>query len=145
MSIENRTAAPVAPLSEMKRRLLETYLRGEVPPGSQILDPIPRRPAGAAAPLSAGQHQIWLHSQIAPELPLYNEPLTVHRIGPLDVAALEWSLREILRRHEAWRTTVDLVDGEPFQVVREAPPIPLRPAERRWLPEAGREPEALRL
>src|SRR5207249_6447383 len=81
----------------------------------------------------------------APELPLYNEPLTVHRIGPLDVAALEWSLREILLRHEAWRTTVDLVDGEPFQVVREAPPIALRPVDLRWLPEAEREPEALRL
>jgi len=145
MSIENRTATPVAPLSEMKRRLLETYLRGEVPPGSKVRDPIPRRPAGAAAPLSAGQHQIWLHSQIAPELPLYNEPLTVHRIGPLDVAALEWSLREILRRHEAWRTSIRLVDGEPFQVVREAPRIALRAVDLRSLPEAEREPEALRL
>src|SRR2546426_1118529 len=145
MSIESQPAVPDAPLSEQKRRLLEKYLRGDVPPSPGAHDLIPRRPAGLAAPLSAGQHQIWLHSQMAPGLPLYNEPLTVHRIGPLDVAALEWSLCEILRRHEAWRTTVAVVGGEPVQVVQPVPRIALPVVDLRSLPETEREPEALRL
>src|SRR5438093_1265665 len=145
MSIESQPAVPDAPLSEQKRRLLEKYLRGDVPPTPGAHDLIPRRPAGMAAPLSAGQHQIWLHSQMAPGLPLYNEPLTVHRIGPLDVAALEWSLCEILRRHEAWRTTVAVVGGEPVQVVQAVPRVALPVVDLRSLPEIEREPEALRL
>ena len=36
---------------------------------------------------------------------LYNEPLTVRHHGPLDVRVLEQALSEIVRRHEAWRTT----------------------------------------
>jgi len=145
MSIESQPAVPDAPLSEQKRRLLEKYLRGDVPSSPGAHDLIPRRPAGLAAPLSAGQHQIWLHSQMAPGLPLYNEPLTVHRIGPLDVAALEWSLCEILRRHEAWRTTVAVVGGEPVQVVQAVPRVALPVVDLRSLPEIEREPEALRL
>src|SRR5882672_5830274 len=145
MSIAKPPAAPDVRLSESKRRLLEKYLRGEVPSSPNAHDFIPRRPAGAPAPLSAGQHQIWLHSQIAPGLPLYNEPLTVHRVGRLDVAGLEWSLSEILRRHEAWRTTVAVVEGEPVQVVQSVPKVALPVVDLRSLPEAEREPVALRL
>src|SRR2546426_10631158 len=105
MSIESQPAVPDAPLSEQKRRLLEKYLRGDVPSSPGAHDLIPRRPAGLAAPLSAGQHQTWLPSQMAPGLPLYNQPLTVHRTGPLDVAAPEWGLCEIPPRAGAWRAT----------------------------------------
>src|SRR5947208_2645215 len=138
------STAPV-PLSESKRRLLEKYLRGDRGRGPERQDPIPPRPAGARSPLSAGQHQIWLHSQLAPDQPLYNEPLTVHRRGPLDVGALAWSLREILGRHEAWRTTVEVVDGEPVQVVHDPPEVVLPVEDLRPLAEADREAEAQRL
>src|SRR2546426_7472083 len=146
MPIEAPPAASSGtPLSESKRRLLEKYLRGDVPGTQEVRDVIPRRSTGVNPPLSVGQHQIWLHSQIAPGLPLYNEPMTVHRTGPLDMPALEWSLGEILRRQEIWRTTVVLVDGEPVQVVRPAAAFSLPVVDLRSLPGAAREPEALRL
>ncbi len=146
MPIEAPPAASSGtPLSESKRRLLEKYRRGDVSETQAVRDVISRRPAGVNPPLSVGQHQIWLHSQIAPELPLYNEPMTVHRTGLLDVPALEGSLGEILKRHEIWRTTLAVVDGEPVQVVQPAAAFSLPVVDLRSLPGAAREAEALRL
>ncbi len=38
---------------------------------------------------------------------IYNEPITIHRHGELDRSALARSFFEIVRRHEAWRTTFE--------------------------------------
>src|ERR1700687_4898520 len=76
---------------------------------------------GDVAPLSFAQQQIWLHAQMVPgRIPIYNEPVTIHRHGMLDVPALERALTEIVRRHEAWRTTFSPGDGEPIQVIQPA-------------------------
>ncbi|OLE50111.1 MAG: hypothetical protein AUI36_19705 [Cyanobacteria bacterium 13_1_40CM_2_61_4] len=71
--------------------------------------------------------------------------MTVHRKGSLDVPAFERSFNEIIRRHEAWRTTFTTVDRRPVQVVNPAPTLRLPVVDLRGLPEAEREPEALRL
>ncbi len=97
------------------------------------------------APLSFAQQQIWLHAQLVPEIPIYNEPVTIHRRGRLDVALLERTLTEILRRHEAWRTVFVLNNGEPMQVIQPVTPIKLRTVDLRHLPPAERESEAQRL
>ena len=98
-----------------------------------------------SAPLSFAQQQIWLHAQLVPEIPIYNEPVTIHRRGRLDVAVLERTLTEIVRRHEAWRTHFVLTNGEPVQVVQPVTPIQLRTVDLRHLPAAEREAEAKRL
>ena len=103
------------------------------------------RPRGARAPLSAAQQQIWLHAHLAPELPLYNEPFTIRRRGSLDVAALEAALGEIVRRHEAWRTTVQVDGSHPVQVVQPAAAIHLPVVDLSGMPVAAREAEAARL
>src|SRR5438067_6932834 len=102
------------PLSEAKRKLLENYLNGNAPQATPAAS-IQRRASAGPAPLSFGQEQVWLHTQMAAGFPIYNEPVTVHRNGPLDVGALERSLSEILRRHEAWRTSFQVVNGELMQ------------------------------
>ena len=59
---------------------------------------------------------LW-HEQLAPGS--FNLPALVRRYrGPLDVAALEGALGELVRRHEPLRTTFDLGGPEPRQVVR---------------------------
>jgi amino acid adenylation domain-containing protein len=129
---------------DAKRKLLEKYLRGElgVRPASQQ---IPRRTPGQPIPLSHAQEQVWLHAQMVPELPLYNEPVTIHYAGPLDGSALERGFNEILHRHEAWRTSFRVVDGEPVQEVHENLSVSLPVLDLRHLPREQRNTVALQI
>ncbi len=130
-----------AALSEARRKLLEQYIQAGA--GASEADRIPRRQSDAPAPLSAAQQQVWVHAQLAPDLPIYNEPMTVHRRGPLDQGVLERSIVEILRRHEMWRSTFDVVDGQPVQVVQPPPASLALPfIDLRGVPEGEREAQA---
>ena len=55
-------------------------------------------------PLSAGQRRLWFLDQFEPGIH-YNENFNVRLKGALNVPALERTLQEILRRHEATRAT----------------------------------------
>ncbi len=74
------------------------------------------RPA-AKAPLSPGQEQVWFHAQLAGSAPAYNESVTIHKRGPLDLAVLERCFNEIARRHEIWRSAFPTADGKAVQRV----------------------------
>ena len=107
---------------------------------------IRRRIPATSAPLSLAQQQIWLNAQKTGVPPFYNESITIHRRGSIDPAVLERSLIEIVRRHEAWRTTFDVLDGEPVQIIHPAPTWFLLPiVDLRALPESERMVEAERL
>ncbi|MGB8989307.1 MAG: condensation domain-containing protein, partial [Candidatus Sulfotelmatobacter sp.] len=130
--------------SDAKRKLLEKYSRGELashPAAGQI----PRRQPGEIVPLSYAQEQLWLHAQLAPEIPLYNEPVTIHYSGPLNVSALERAFNEILRRHEAWRTCFTVVDGQPVQEVKENLSVSLPVIDLRDLPREQCDTRAIAL
>jgi hypothetical protein len=131
-----------AQYSEAKKHLLERRLRGELGlrPSTQA---IPPRKPGQTIPLSYAQEQVWLHAQLAGDFPLYNEPVTIHYSGALNVAALEESFNEILRRHEAWRTFFSVVDGQPAQEVVPNLSISLPVLDLRNLPQAERNAAAL--
>jgi surfactin family lipopeptide synthetase A len=131
-------------ISEQKRKLLERYLQ-QRSEEAYVPAAIPRRAPGAKIPLTFAQQQVWLHAQLAPHLPVYNEPFTVHRKGPFDIGALERSFTEIIRRHEAWRTTFATVDGEPVQVVHPPFEIKLPLVDLRTLPQSERVAAALQL
>jgi hypothetical protein len=103
-----------------------------------------RRPAGEIAPASFGQEQIWLHSQLAPELPLYTESLTIRHNGALDPEALFASFKEVVRRHEIWRTTFRWSHDQLIQQVQDGEPS-IRGTDLRHLPDREREAAALRL
>ena len=105
------------------------------------------RPAvkGNAPPLSFAQQQIWLHAQLVPGLPIYNEPVTLRRQGTLDATALGRALSEIVRRHEAWRTIFVPVDGEPVQVVQPPVPVLVPQVDLSHISESEKEAEARRL
>lgn len=134
-------------LSEAKSKLLEKYERGELSQSQSAVNPIKRRPAGEHPPLSLVQEQVWLRDFSMSGVPLfYNESVTMHRMGPLDVPVLERVFTEIIRRHEIWRTTFDVVDGHPVQVIHPEPSLVRVPlVDLRGFPEETREAEALRL
>ena len=133
-------------LSAVKRKLFEKYLGGKLPVDENPALPISPRPANVPAPLSFSQEQVWDHCQFAGNVPLYNEPITIYRRGLLNVSVLERCLVELILRHEALRTTFDVVAGRPVQIVHPSPgSFPLAIADLRHREEPDREQEAARL
>ena len=110
--------------TEAKHALLEKYL-SKVRSQPLPTNTIPRRATQSVAPLSYGQQQMWLLSQLIPDAPVYIKTVLVNLPGPLNVVALERSFNEIIQRHEAWRTNFSLVDGEPMQVIHPTLTLPL--------------------
>jgi len=132
--------------SQAKRKLLEKQLRGDRGGTCKSRVAIPLRNPAEPAPLSFAQQQIWAHAQLKPEIPIYNEPITIGRAGPLNAFALEQSLLEIVRRHEILRTTFEVIDEQPVQIVHTPPDrFNLPVVDLRGIPEAHRGAEALRI
>lgn len=68
-------------------------------------------------PLSFAQQRLWYLSQLGFANVAYNVPFAWKITGPLNSDALESSLNEIIRRHEALRTNFISIDGEARQYV----------------------------
>ncbi|HXM56498.1 MAG TPA: amino acid adenylation domain-containing protein [Candidatus Dormibacteraeota bacterium] len=77
-------------------------------------------PPPALFPASHGQRQLWAVQQLAPEVPAYNLPVALRLEGELDASALRTALVHLVRRHDAFRTSLGWGDGELVQQV--APP-----------------------
>lgn len=69
-------------------------------------------------------------------------PGTLHLVGRLDAAALEFSLSELTRRHEILRTRLLERDGEPVQLIEPAVELPFEVDDLRALPPGQREARA---
>ncbi len=113
-------------------------------PGLQA-PPIVPIPRDRDLPLSYSQQRLWFFEQLIPGIALSNESADIRLPGLKNITALEQSFNEIIRRHEIWRTTFEIIDGQPVQVIHPAPYIPLSVIDLRSLPAAEREAEALRL
>jgi amino acid adenylation domain-containing protein len=114
-------------------------MRGIGPHSEQAIHP--RNPS-AKIPLSAEQRQVWLHALQQPDLPVYNEPSSIYKYGRFDLRILEASFNEILRRHEAWRTSFSS-DGD--QIVHGDVHVSLPFVDISGLSPAENEAEALRI
>jgi amino acid adenylation domain-containing protein len=93
-------------------------------------------------PLSFAQQRLWFMDQLEPNNPLYNVSHITRMYGALQVAALEQSLNEIVRRHEALRTTFRAVNEKPIQVIRPSLPLALAITDLSSLPPSEREAQA---
>src|SRR4029077_19944789 len=71
----------------------------------QTLPPLGRAPRDSSLALSFAQERLWFLDQLAPGSAAYNLPAAVRLRGDLSGAALAAALTEIVRRHEALRTT----------------------------------------
>ena len=107
--------------------------------------PIKRASRQGELPLSFAQQRLWFLDQLQPGNPAYNIPAAVRLKGALNVAVLEQTFQEIIKRHEALRTTFNSVEGRPTQIIISSFNFTLPIVNLRELSQAEREAEAMRL
>jgi amino acid adenylation domain-containing protein len=70
------------------------------------------------APLSFAQQRLWFLDQLEPGSPQYNVHSVVRLQGRVDVEALEQGFEFMVQRHETLRTTFQVQNGTPVQVIQ---------------------------
>src|SRR6266481_2108291 len=70
-----------------------------------------------AFPASFTQERLWLLDQMEPGNPAYNICGAIRLRGKLNIPALHNGLKEVVRRHEALRTTFRNIDGQVMQII----------------------------
>jgi amino acid adenylation domain-containing protein len=144
--LSNPTTQPsLANISDAKRALLQKYLRGEVDDDLTLSRSIARRSSASAPRLSFAQERLWFLDQLMPASPVFNVPIAVRLSTPVDLSALQLSLKEIARRHEVFRTTFITTDGKPEPVISADLDLQLAVVDLTTLRESERETEARRL
>ncbi|MCG3161077.1 MAG: Linear gramicidin synthase subunit D [Acidobacteria bacterium] len=119
---------------------IEMALAAKSESGIPPLRPAPR---DQDLPLSFAQERLWFLDQLTPGAASYNIAEAYRLSGPLNVDALERSLNEIVRRHEALRTTFATVDSRPVQMVAPELRLNLPVIDLRGTPERKIEAERL--
>src|SRR5207302_6899819 len=121
---------------------VEAGLRG----GSQSSAPaLLAQRRGTRVPLSFAQQRLWFLEQLDPNGVAYLIPSAQRVRGPLQVAAFERSVQEVVWRHESLRTTFQWEGSEPVQEVAERRAVRLPVLDLSGLGEGEREREAQRL
>ncbi len=115
------------------RGLARVIERGRGHPMPAHYTGIPARSLSQAAP-SSSQLRVWLQEQLRPGQPTFNVPTAYALRGELDVAALHAALAGLVARHEVLRTSFDVVDGRPLQVIHQSVEVDLPVVDARGLP-----------
>jgi hypothetical protein len=136
----------VAELSPAKRQLLLQRLKKEAAGKAQersdapAFVPVERN---GDMPLSFAQQRLWFLDQLDPGNPFYNITKAVRLTGSLKAVALERSLNEVVRRHEALRTTFPAVGGSGVQRIAPSMTLALSLQDFSELPSAQREAQVV--
>jgi amino acid adenylation domain-containing protein len=112
-------AATVRELGQHVQALLQTGSRAEQ-------TPLLHAPRDGKLPLSYEQYRLWFLEQLEPNKSFYNCPLNIRFSGRLNVAALERTWNELVRRHEVLRTSISKVEDVPVQIIAPPSPFELR-------------------
>jgi amino acid adenylation domain-containing protein len=127
----------VAGLAEIIEREIRVSRKLQSPP----IRPVTRN---QELPLSYAQQRMWFSVQLEPNNPVYNIMAAVRLTGNLNIAALEQTLNEIVRRHEVLRTTFPVVGQGPVQAIAPHLTMTVGLDDLSTLPDEEREAEAQR-
>jgi amino acid adenylation domain-containing protein len=138
------------PLRALFERQTVAGLAAEVERGlraglGQDSPPLLRADRARPLPLSFAQQRLWFLDQLEPGNPLYNIPIVLRLEGQLNADALKQSLSEVVRRHEALRTTITSLDEAPAQIVSASAELTVAGVDLSTLPAGEREAEVRRL
>jgi amino acid adenylation domain-containing protein/non-ribosomal peptide synthase protein (TIGR01720 family) len=100
-------------------------LAGSLPREKQVTEAIPHVHRDRPLPLAPAQRRLWLE-EVTRGGAANNTGAAVRMSGPLDHIALQEALHWLAARHDALRTTFEVVDGEPCQFVHDEGVLPMR-------------------
>jgi amino acid adenylation domain-containing protein len=130
-------------IAQLATQVLNQVTAADWKPISVSIDRVQK--TSAVHPLSFAQQRLWFIDQLEKGNPAYNISVGIHLKGSLDVAALERSFKEIVRRHEALRTSFSIAEGQPVQVIAPSVTVTLPVVDCQPLPELKRKSEVQRL
>ncbi|WP_188433819.1 non-ribosomal peptide synthetase, partial [Kroppenstedtia guangzhouensis] len=118
-------------VEKLSRRIEQAWMNGNETEDHSLR----RIPRDGKLRLSFAQQRMWFLHRLNPESTAYHIPTVMQLEGSLDTEVLMESIREIIRRHESFRTRFCEVEGEPVQEILEptefeVPLIHLRQADR---------------
>jgi amino acid adenylation domain-containing protein len=105
----------------------------------------PVRRSAISAPLSPFQRGLWLLDCWQPDTSTYNVPWLFQFSGAIDSDLLEQALRLVVERHEALRTTFEIVNTLPRQVIAERVALALPVHDLTGLPAAEQQTRRVEL
>src|SRR5262249_54141998 len=98
-----------------------------------------------AFPLTPGQRRIWDVTRSNPRDTTYNGSFRMNLAGPVDSALLERSLQLVVDRHEVLRTSIELLDRQPVQIIAANLPLHIGTFDLREFPGEHREAQMDRI
>lgn len=107
---------------QLKLRLKEKNLDIPKEIASKVQDMFSSIPAAAERdyyPLSSAQKRLYILNQLEGALTSYNVPGVMLMEGALDRERLENAFGELVRIHEAFRTSFQIIDNEPVQYIHK--------------------------
>ncbi|OUL34272.1 hypothetical protein BV372_14215 [Nostoc sp. T09] len=138
---DSLTPELLAELKTQKAEIID-FLRQITTVASSPIPPIVACERNGNLSLSFGQQRLWFLHQFEPDSSSNNMPIVVRFKGNLNVAVLEESLKEVVRRHELLRTTFPAVNGNPTQVIAIDVSLTLPIIDLQQVPDEQREAEA---
>jgi amino acid adenylation domain-containing protein len=137
----NDLAQRISKLDPQQRERLLKKLDRQVEPAAARITP---QALTGPVPLSFAQERLWFLQQLEPDNTFYNIINALCLDGALDRAALAAAFEEILRRHDALRTTFPADGGQPWQHIAPPGPLAIPLVDLSGLPSEWREAEVER-
>ncbi len=114
----NRSFDVEVPLSELFRlstvRGMAGYIKSASKEESQIISPVEKKEYYS---VSSAQKRMFLLQQIMPDTIGYNELSVVSLQGDFSLERFQEAVRSIIQRHECFRTSFFMVEGQPVQKI----------------------------
>lgn len=96
-------------------------------------------------PVSFPQERMWFLNSLSPENPVYNFQMAIRLSGEVNLEALNYSIQEVIHRHETLRTTYRLINNQPSQIIAEELKLPLSVIDLTKIVENAQTEEAKKL
>jgi len=98
-------------------RQLAGYLQGAVGNRYEAMEPVEKKEYYV---LSSAQKRLYFIQQLDPDSDIYNVPDVVPAASPVEIAGIKETIKKMVQRHDSFRTSFDMIDGQPGQRIHPA-------------------------